>query len=306
MIFIFKILLAMLVLSPCSLTAQEEKPEEEKEKEDAPKEEILDGPPKVGNFSLPSSQQPSPLVGFGTNIIDAGEVVVYFFEDDFFGHRRTQIDVIPSVLFGVTDNFSIYFNFPFTPILRDRDNHSSGLEDFFVQTEYAFYSKKNYCYTDQATIVTALTVPTGSAHKIPPTGFGAPGFFIGGTFFREWVDWFAFTQHGATLPFSDHGTKFGNEFFYQGGFGRNFYTPCGWIYAWMLELDGQYFQKNRIDGCIDPNSGGNLIFATPSLWISSKELTFQLGVTFPLYQNLFGDQRKFDYGFYLSIGWSFY
>jgi hypothetical protein len=57
-----------------------------KEKEETkPKKEE---PPKIGMFSLPTSQQPSALFGFGGNIIDKGEVQIYFFADDFKGKKK--------------------------------------------------------------------------------------------------------------------------------------------------------------------------------------------------------------------------
>lgn len=263
-------------------------------------------PPKIGNFALPTSQQPAALFGFGGNIIDKGEVQFYFFADEFIGKKKTTIDLIPSVLFGVTDEWSIFFNTPFTPLLKDSPYSSRGLEDFFVQFEYAFYNKSTLDYVDQATLVTNITFPTGSARKIPPTGFGSPSFFLGGTYYRTWVDWFVFTSHGAVLTTSEHGTKIGDQFLYQMGFGRNFSSPEGWIYAAMMEVDGQYNKKNRIKGEIDKNSGGNVIYVTPSLWISSKEMLIQLGISLPVYQNVFGHQNKFDYALNLNFGWSFY
>ena len=274
------------------------------DKDVKPKKE--EKPPKIGNYSLPTSQQPAALFGFGGNIIDKGEVQLYLFADDFVGKKKITIDIIPSVLFGITDNWSVFFNAPFTPLLRDGPNKSSGLEDFFIQLEYAFYNKSTATYVDQATLVTNITVPTGSIHKNPPTGFGSPGLFLGGTYYRTWVDWFAFTANGAVLTGSEHGTKFGDQFLYQMGFGRNFPSPKGWIYAWMIEVDGQYNKKNRIDEIIDNNSGGNTIYVTPSIWISSKEMLFQFGVSLPVNQNLFGDQNKFDYALNLNFAWSFY
>jgi len=154
--------------------------------------------------------------------------------------------------------------------------------------------------------VTNITVPTGSVKKNPPTGFGSPSLFLGGTYYHVLVDWFVFTSQGAVLTCSDHGTKFGDQFLYQFGLGRNIPSPEGWIYAWMVEIDGQYNKKNRIDGVIDHDSGGNVIYATPSLWISSEEMLLQFGVSFPINQNLFGHQRKFDYALNFNFAWSFY
>lgn len=294
----YSFLLAFLLASfPLFGNVNTSKPEEKKEEE----------PPRVGNFSLPTSQQPAALFGFGGNIIAKGEIQFYLFADEFVGEKRRFLsDIIPSVLFGVSDDFSIFFNAPFTPLMRDDGHRSSGLEDFFVQLEWAFYNYKTALYEDQATLLGNVTFPTGSATRNPNTGFGAPSFFIGTTYYRTFTDWVLFTGYGAVLTTSDHRTQFGDQFFYQYGIGKNFATPPGEIYAWMLELDGQYNRKNRIHGDLDPNSGGNTIYVTPSLWYSNKHFLLQFGMSFPINQNLFGKQHKFEYGLNLNLAWSFY
>jgi hypothetical protein len=281
-----------------SLCAQENNGEQANED----KEE----PPKIGNFALPASQQPAGLFAFGGNVIDKGEIQLFFFADDFIGKNKRTVDLIPSVLLGITNELSLYFTFPFTPQLKDGSHRSSGLEDFFVQVEYAFYNQSTLTYVDQATVLANVTAPTGSIRKNPPTGFGSPSIFLGGTCYRTWVDWLVFVCPGVILTTSDHGSKFGDLFLYQCGCGRNIPSPQGWVYAWMIEVDGQYNKKNRIKGKVDPNSGGNSLYVTPSLWASSKEITLQLGVSIPINQNLFGKQRTFDYALNLNFAWSFY
>lgn len=279
------------------------KKKDDDKKDDDKKEEA---PPRIGNFALPTSQQPAALFGFGGNVIDKGEFQFYFFADYFYGKHRVVSDLIPSFLFGITDEWSIYFNFPMTPYMKDNHDRSSGLEDFFIQLEYAFYNRKTYLYEDQATVVANITVPTGSIKRNPPTGFGSPSLFLGGTFYRTYVDWILFTAQGAILTTSDHGTKFGDQFLYQWGIGKNLPSPEGWIYAWMLEIDGQYNKKNRIHGKIDPNSGGNVIYITPSLWFSTKEILIQFGPSFPINQHYFGKQNKIEYAFNFNCAWSYY
>ncbi len=289
-----------------SIEGQEKEAKKENTQDKGSELKKEEEPPKIGNFSLPTSQQPAALFGFGGNIIDQGEVQLYFFADYFYGRKKIVSDAIPSVLFGITKELSIFFNFPVTPIMKDGRHTSSGFEDCFVQLEYAFYNKSTSAYVDQATVVANITVPTGSLKKIPPTGFGAPSFFLGATYYRTWVDWFVFVAPGAILTTSDHKSKFGDQFLYQFGLGKNIPSPKEWIYAWMIELDGQYSQKNRIDARVDPNSGGNLLWVTPSLWISSKKMLFQFGVSFPINQNLFGRQHTIDYALNLNFAWSFY
>lgn len=263
-------------------------------------------PPKIGNFALPTSQQPAGLFAFGGNIIDQGEVQLFFFADDFIGKKKIIVDLIPSVLWGIRDDLSIFYGVPLTPLVKDGRKQSRGLEDFFVQLEYAFYNKSTFTYVDQATVLGNIATPTGSILKKPPTGFGGVSFFLGSTFYRTWVDWLVFVAPGVILTTSDRGTKYGDQFLYQMGFGRNIPSPKGWIYAWMIEVDGQFNKKNRIEGLIDHHSGGNAIYVTPSLWISSKEMLLQFGVSLPINQNLFGKQRKFDYALNLNFAWSFY
>lgn len=263
-------------------------------------------PPDIGNFALPTSQQPAALFGFGGNIIDKGEIQGYCFYDDFEGKCKALIEAIPGVVYGVTETFSVFFNEAFTPLVQDGCQRSSGLEDFPLQLEYAFYTKSTKVYVDQATIVANMTFPTGVVQKNPPTGFGAPTFFIGGTYYRTTVDWVLFTAQGAILPTSHRGTRFGNQLLYQFGIARNVPSPKGYIYCWMIELDGQYYAKNRIKGKRDPNSGGNVIYITPSIWFSSKRILMQFGVSLPIQQKLFGKQRKFNYALNCNIAISFY
>lgn len=277
----------------------------EEKKGDAEKKEE-EKPPSIGNFALPTSQQPAALFGFGGNIIDKGEVQFYFFYDDFEGKQKALIETIPNIVYGITSNFSILLAYPFTPLIQDGYDRSSGLEDFFVQFEYAFYNKSTFTYVDQATILWNVSAPTGSIHKTPPTGFGAPTLFIGGTYYRTWVDWFVFTDQGALFTSSHRGIKVGDQFLYQFGLGRNVQSPKGYIYAWMVELDGQYSAKNHMCGATDPNSGGNVIYLTPSIWVSSKHFLIQFGFSFPVHQHLFGQQRKFNYALNVNCAWSFY
>ncbi len=73
----------------------------------------------------------------------------------------------------------------------------------------------------------------------------------------------------------------------------------------MVEADGQYTGKNKINGVKDPNSGGNVLFITPSMWISSNHLILQLGAGVPVIQHLIGTQDKNSYLLALNIGWTF-
>lgn len=263
-----------------------------------------DLPLKIGNFSLPSSQQPGPLVGVGENIIGKGQTQVSLFADITAGTKNYKSDVIPSILYGITDDFSVYLNLPFAPKNKVQNNHSSGWEDIYIQIEYVYFSKQEIDNTDQATILANIAFPSGSTHKIPPTGFGSPSFTMGTTYNHTTFDWFYFGALEGILTTPYHHTQFGNQFLYEVGAGRSFWSPPGWIFAWMIEFNGVYSGKNRLDGTKDQDSGGNMIFITPSIWISSEKIIFQLGVG-PVYTHLNGNQPNQYYSIDFNFGYTF-
>lgn len=253
-------------------------------------------PPKKGNFAVSSSQQPGAFISIGDNVIDKNQIQLFVFTDGYKGFGKEFVDIIPAVLYGVAENFSLFINVPLAQSYRQDLTHSSGLEDIFIQPNYAFYNNSTNEYVDQATVLVNFNFPTGSKEKQPPTGFGAASYFAGLTYNRTYVDWYIFTSGGALLTTNDNSTKYGNQYLYQLGLGKNItYVPSKWIFNWLAEVDGTYYEKDKINGVQNPNSGGNVIYVTPSLWVSTEKIILQAGVGWPVLQDLFGIQNKEKY-----------
>jgi hypothetical protein len=247
-----------------------------------------------------------PLMSFGQNILPKDKMQLAVFVDYFQGSKQHFSDVTPSVLYGISDDFSLMLSAPIAVSYQQGDHHANGLEDASLQGEYAFYSKKTAEYSDQATVVAGLAVPSGSVNKKPPTGFGAMSYFLGLTVNRSYSDWFAFLSPGATLTTTHDRTRYGNEYLYQLGIGHNIANiKSEFLLAGLLEFNGKFSVKNSIQGVKNQNSGGNVVFATPSLWLSSKQFIAQLGVGVPLSQHLFGDQIKTRCLLAANFSWTF-
>lgn len=266
---------------------------------------ISNGPPTLGNFALPPSQQPGSFLSFGQNIVSKNTTLLYLNGIRVEGKNQHTFDVVPNLVYGITNTLSLNVITPIAASYTEDEMHSSGLEDSFLQFEYAFYRKDTRDYSDQATLVTNVSFPTGSTNKQPHTGFGSSSFFVGTTLTRLYVNWFGFTSEGTTQTTSKNNTKFGNQYFYQLGIGRNIFSiPNKLITAWLLEFNGQYFEKDRISGFIQPDSGGNIIFITPSLWLSTNKIIFQAGAGAPVMQHLYGHQNKSHYLLAANLGWT--
>lgn len=286
-----------------------EKKEEKKEKEgETPNDDgasEAEQTVKIGNLSFPPSQQPNPLVSFGQNVLNKKQAQFEFMITDFAGRHQYLVTLTPTLLYGFTDELSLYLQVPIASRYKVEDHHSSGVGDVLIQLEYAFYTKAYTTYYDQATIVVNVTLPTGSSRKTPPTGLGVNSFFLGGTWSRMEIDWFYFVSPAGIITASSHHVEPGGEFLYQGGIGRRIWNDKEWLFDWMVEFDGTYVWRDRVHGVLDPNTGGNVFYITPSLFLASENTTFALGVGWPVYQHLFGHQIKDDYLIIFNSTWTF-
>lgn len=253
-------------------------------------------PDPVGNFIVPSYQQPGPLISLGQTIVDKGVSQIVLFGSYLNGNGQNYTAFAPEFIHGITDQLTFLFSSPYAVDFQQKGAHSSGFQDLDFQLEYAFYSKSTKTYTDTATVIGAVSLPTGSGTTNPPTGYGAVSYLIGGTFNRTYADWLGFVSGGVQLPTNHNGTKFGNSFLYQGAIGKNISViQSKWVFAWLVEVDGTYSKRNQINNIVQHNSGGNTIYVTPSLTLSSKSMYWQLGIGVPVVQNLYGNQPKNNY-----------
>ena len=260
---------------------------------------------KEGNLLLLPSQQPGPLISFGQNVVQKESCQLFTFANYARGHHQKFVGIIPGILYGINDDLSIFLNFPVVAYNKINNHHAAGISDIFAQLEYAVYNKDSVTSVDQITLVGNLTVPTGSTHTNPQIGLGSPSVFLGITASHLSIDWYVFTSYGALLTTKHNDSKFGDQFFYQGGFGRNIVHMEDWIFMWMAELDGFYSQHNRRNTIIDQQSGSNIIYFGPSLWLSSERLVLQGGISFVVFEHLCGRQPKNNYLVAFNVGWSF-
>lgn len=249
---------------------------------------------KVGNFAVPGATQPFAVLGFGQTIIDKYNTLGYLSVVSDLGKRQNFTLLDAEILYGIRDDLSLLLAFP-TAVKYTYDGyHSSGSLDLLVQLEYAAYAQHKPTYTNQISLVSWMTLPTGNECKIPATGFGSPSFFLGFVLLHLATEWYAYTSHGVLLTTkNDSGLKPGNQFLYQAGLGKNIaYVSDKWTLMWMVEFNGLYEKKSKTNGILDNNSGSNSIIVGPALYFATKSFVLQLGAAPVVYQNLFGEQLK--------------
>jgi hypothetical protein len=271
-------------------------------------------PLEFGNFVLPTALMPSPLFSLGQNIVDKGDVLSYVNPILLRGHNDKKFFYNEMyTLVGLTDTLSLFILFP-VPVINQEDHiRTSGFGDIIVQGEYAFYTKSDYHSANQATAIATIYLPSGILEPVksgfsqhaPFTGFGAPAFFLGGTWSRTTYDWYSFISGGGliTTRTRNNRNKVGNSVLYQAGIGHNLKYYNDKILVGMIEFDGISFKKDKLMGQIDPDSGGTTMYLGPSLYLSTRNTIFQMGFQIPFYQKLNGNQAKNSFLISVSFAW---
>lgn len=255
---------------------------------------------KEGNFALPFSQMPGPLFSFGQTVVDVGTFYLFCYPFITKGTNQKKDDALLFASWTPIENFALTLNFPVTIKSTIDGVHASGLNDIVLELEYLFHYKAEPTYFTAATAFGSVTFPTG----VPAFTYGSPAYFMGFTLSHMTPEWYVFTSGGATITTTLHHTHYGNELLYQGAFGHNINVPLkNWVFLWLVEFDGIASQPDTIKGIEDKNSGGNVIYVTPSLWISNEFTIIQFGISIPIVQHLRGNQDKewyilnWDFGF---------
>lgn len=264
-----------------------------------------------GNLTLPTSQQPSPLYAIGQDIVDKHDFQIFGLYDYLRGCNKKYSEVLSSALYGITDNLSFFLGIPAAASFKLDGSCSSGIEDMYLQMEYAFFNKDAERYAIQSTLVNILVLPTGSFHKNPPTGAGYPTFVVGGTTSVTSPSWYAFVCAGGVFPTNSQQGQIPKKLLYQGGLSYNVaYAKEKWMLTLGAEMYGS-FSKNGTSttglhtALFGGHTGGNIVYLGPVLWFSTQRFILQAGVMVPISQPC-NSPNKSNYWPAVSVGWKFH
>jgi hypothetical protein len=175
-------------------------------------------------------------------------------------------------------------------------------------------------------LIGGIKAPTGSTDE-KDAGEKLETEFQPGTGSWDWlfgvsssIDAGRFGVHGNLLyDLTTEGaqnTEIGDAFFYNLGLvyqlsntlhaaaGQHSHTHFTWDV--MLELNGESRQKNQTDGDTDANSGGDIIYLSPGVRVSSaSSWSLFMSAGYPVYDDLNGIQTDNDYRLVGGVGFAF-
>jgi hypothetical protein len=240
-----------------------------------------------------------------------------------------------SVAYGVTDDLTLSARLPYVdrqdiregeiedgePETHDHGD-SNGMGDLSLLAQYRFFASQGV----SASVIGGVKAPTGKT-DVKDGGEKLETEFQPGTGSWDWLFGASASANSGRIGFhgnvlyhltteGSQNTEIGDAVFYNLGFVYGLSSDDGEAHQkhghshlkWdlMLELNGEYREKNKIGGRKEDNSGGDVIFLSPGIRVSSPgEWSLFLSLAKSIYDDFNGRQTDVDYRLVGGIGFAF-
>lgn len=253
-----------------------------------------------------------PLFGFGPHTIYLGGlgVEIEFEREGASSSKEKERDLIlhQEIIYGLTEDLALTLALPFI-LNRKLDANgigtsSSGIGDTSLRVKYRFWRRDRLGVQDSAAFIVSIKFPSGNTDKSPRLGTGSTDFLFGAAAARESLLWYYFadvryrvnTRGNANL-------KIGDRFFADGAIGIRLW-PAEYLkpdLVVLAELNWETFLRDKLDGLGVKESGGNLLFISPSFFFTYRNWAVKGGVQIPLYQSFDGNQPEEGLRFKMAV-----
>ena len=209
--------------------------------------------------------------------------------------------------YGLTGDWAVGATVPYD--FKDNGSDSSdGFGDFSAFTKYRFWREDSLGLQESAAVFLKVITDTGSNSKTPPIGKGTTDTIVGITYGsegRKWYKWASarYRFNGTNNAGIERGDKILIDF--VGGIRPNLTGYLETDIVWLLELNGEFGKRARLNGSTLANTGGTEWFISPGIFWTQRNFAIKAGVQIPIYANLNGNQDESDYRAKMSFEWHF-
>ncbi len=201
--------------------------------------------------------------------------------------------------YGFTRDLAVRFEIPFkrlevmTPQGQTEDN---GLGDPGVRLKWRFWDKDLPGVKYAVAGVLESTIPTGDGGR--RLGRDKPSLLASLAHGREGLFWYYFVDARYQYHVEDNNTKPGDRLFLDAAYGirpkLRGLEETDIVY--FFELNFLHENRARVNGLLNPNSGGDFLFFSPEVLISPTNwILLRGGVQIPIVQSLNGRQQSKDF-----------
>ena len=246
--------------------------------------------------------------------LSAGEIIireqfVMTRSSDHIAGTRREVDRFESrtVLgYGQTSKLALFVVLPLVNVSREFGDVSVsefGLGDASLFARYEVFRSDQPGRTVRISPYAGVRLPTGRDGK---TGDGSVDVFGGVIATFASVQWVLDTQLRYDFNREADGfergdsTRFDTYFQYRLAPGKLTQDTKAFVFG-VLELSANHYDRNRLGGVTDPNSGGFQLYLTPGLQYATRRWIADLGVKVPIVNDLNGTALEPDYSVLTSI-----
>lgn len=233
--------------------------------------------------------------------------------------REMRIWMFPTTfVYGVTERLAFSLTVPYV----DKEQKStdtgirskitdSGIGDINLMSKYRVWSKDLPGETRRISLIAGLELPTGDEKAQLKLGSGSVDPIAGILFTSQ-----SLVQEfdlDLTYQFNTevNNFEFGDVFKYNIAYQKRIWPkilPERGVYSQfnlVLELNGEYTQKDKSPGSVIKDSGGNMLFISPGIQWAAKRWVWEASLQLPLIQDLNGNQLETDYSIATSMRLTF-
>jgi len=255
--------------------------------------------PIASNTALPLSAD---------EIIIREQFVMTHSSDNISGTRRkvNRFESRTVLGYGLTSKFALFGVLPIVNIDREFGNVRAsefGLGDAALFARYEVFRSDRPGRTLRIAPYAGVRLPTGRDGK---TGDGSVDVFGGVIATFASTQWVLDTQFRYDFNREADGfergdsTRFDTSFQYRLAPGRVTKDTKAFVFG-VIELSANQYDRYRLGGVTDPNSGGFQLYVTPGLQYATRRWIADLGVKVPIINDLNGTALEPDYSILTSI-----
>ena len=218
---------------------------------------------------------------------------------------NTESEPAVAVKYGLSGDWVAGIEMPYQTN-TDASGRQSGIGDMTLSTKFRFWRDDTLGLQKTAAILAKVKLNTGNS----AVSTGTTDSLLGLTYGYESLKWYRWAsvryRFNQTRQLNNQtNLQRGNRFFvdFVGGYRTqvNDYREPDMV--WLLELNGEYGQRNAINGVDISNSGGREWFVSPGLMWTLRNFAVKTGVQVPIYSNLNGSQANSDYRARVELEW---
>lgn len=229
--------------------------------------------------------------------------------------RKIEIWMFPQTfVYGITEKFAASLTIPYLNKKQKSKSATlsdSGVGDITIMSKYRIWSKDLPGEAQRFSLVGGLELPTGDDKAQLKLGSGSIDPVLGILFTIQSLS----QEFDIVLTYQFNteakNFEFGDILKYNLAYQKRIWPkilPERSVYSQfnlVLELNGEYAQKDKSLGSVIKDSGGNILFISPGIQWAAKRWVLETSVQLPIIQDLNGSQLETDYTVVTSLRLTF-